>query len=196
MEEVKVWKEVQQRQQLSTNEVPGSHYKPLLTDIARGWLCCVYDYVCLLLGLHVGKWVCMCMNGCNAGWRENGKLYSNRVIEYYELKEHKCSLRSSCFYQQITFWWMMNKAYLDQIYFNIRLISYFLSLKNKLLWEHSETYKLVLYCCFSSNWVRSLLQKAVWQSLKLILNSGLTKMENSGKLSLWSQKSISEVSSM
>ncbi|KAL7400143.1 hypothetical protein ABVT39_007157, partial [Epinephelus coioides] len=37
MEEVKVWKEVQQQQQqLSANEVPGSHYKPVPTDIARG----------------------------------------------------------------------------------------------------------------------------------------------------------------
>lgn len=45
MEEVKEWKEAQQ--QLSTNEVLGSYYKPLATDIARGWPRYVCDYKCL-----------------------------------------------------------------------------------------------------------------------------------------------------
>ena len=69
MEDVKVWKEVQQQQQLSTNEVPGSHHKPLLTDIARGRPCCVYDYVCLLVDL---RHVCMSGNGfaCMHQWTE------------------------------------------------------------------------------------------------------------------------------
>ena len=39
-----VWKEVQQP--LYTNEVPGSHYKPLLTDVAGGQERCVCVCVC------------------------------------------------------------------------------------------------------------------------------------------------------
>lgn len=60
MEEERVWKEVQQQQQLSTNEVPGSHYKPLQTDLARGGLRSVCVIMC------VCQWVCMHMSGCIA----------------------------------------------------------------------------------------------------------------------------------
>ena len=56
--------EVQQQQQLSTNEVPGSNNKPPLTDTARGRLCWVYYcalvrfmLVCSQVNLHVNELV-------------------------------------------------------------------------------------------------------------------------------------------
>lgn len=79
MEEVKVWKEVQQQQQWFTNEVPGSHCKPLLTDIARGQLCSVCDYVCLLVSLRrCGEFACASVDALV----DSGKMYSNSLTEY------------------------------------------------------------------------------------------------------------------
>ena len=60
MEEVKVWKEVLQQQQLSTNEVPGSHYKPLPTETAGGRPSRVCVCVCVrLCVLHQCFYVCV-----------------------------------------------------------------------------------------------------------------------------------------
>jgi len=62
MEEVKVWKEVQQQQQLSTNEVPGSRYKPLPTDIAGGRPRCAD--VCVRSWACISVCVCVCVCVC------------------------------------------------------------------------------------------------------------------------------------
>lgn len=93
MEEVKVWKEVQQQQQMSTNEVPGSHYKPILTDIARGRLCCVYDYVFVIRLMWESELACARL-GASVNTKNGRKMGKCTVItEYYEVKEQRhCSL--------------------------------------------------------------------------------------------------------
>ena len=59
----KVWREVQQ--QLSANEVPGSHYKPLLTDIARG---CPALYVRLCVFVRGLASACVCVSELACAW--------------------------------------------------------------------------------------------------------------------------------